>query len=230
VFDVIKSKCEERAAPLWRVGKDVRYRKKGSRFNYYGLDHTFRGLALSLKGSFQYRNAALALAALELLERKGYEIPGECVVRGLENTRWPGRMHTVSRNPRVILDGAHNPKAIRIVAESVRSEFTYDRLIVVLGAMEDKDIKGIVQGIVSIADYVIFTRAEYYRSAEPEVLMAHGRSLGIHCQAIPDLPGAITTAKGMAGADDLVLICGSLFIVGEALSHLDPKRFIPDGV
>jgi dihydrofolate synthase/folylpolyglutamate synthase len=139
-------------------------------------------------------------------------------------------MYTISRNPRIILDGAHNPKAIQIVAESIRREFAYDRILVVLGVMEDKDIKRIIKGIVSIADFVIFTRAEYYRSAEPEVLMAHGRSLGIEGQVIPDLSGAIKKAKEMAGADDLILICGSLFIVGEALSCLDPKRFTPDGV
>ena len=230
VLEVIRSKCEDRDAPFWRVGTDVRYRTRGSRFNYYGLDHIFRDLALSLKGTFQYRNAALALAAVELLERKGYEIPARSVKEGLENTHWPGRMYTVSQNPRVILDGAHNPKAIRILAESIRNGFTHDRVLVVLGVMEDKDIKKIIQGIVSIADYVIFTRAEYYRSAEPEVLLAHGRSLGIKGEVVPALPAAIDRAKEMAGPADLVLVCGSLFIVGEALTSLDPERFIPDGV
>jgi dihydrofolate synthase/folylpolyglutamate synthase len=208
----------------------VRYRKKGARFNYYGLDRNFRDLALSLKGAFQSRNAAVAIAALEILGRRGYAIPDENVVKGLGQTQWPGRMYTVARDPRILLDGAHNPRAISTALNSVRNEFTYDRLIVVLGVMEDKDIRGIIQGIVSVADYVIFTRAEYYRSAEPEVLLAHGRTLGMQCRVEPDLPEAIRKAKKMAGRDDMVLVCGSLFIVGEALSHLDPERFRPDGV
>ncbi len=230
VLEVIKAVCEDRAAPFWRVGKDVRYRTRGSRFDYYGLDRIFRDLELSLKGAFQYRNAALALAAVEILGRRGYEIPSACVSEGLRKTHWPGRMYTVSRNPWIILDGAHNPKAIRILADSVRKGCAYGRLVVVLGVMEDKDIKGIIQGIVPIADYVIFTRAAYYRSAEPDVLLAHGRSLGIECEVRAPLPGAIERAKEMAGTADLVLVCGSLFIVGEALSYLEPKRFIPDGV
>jgi len=229
VIHLFRSVCEERGAPFWRVGRDVRYRRTGTGFNYYGLQRALKNLEVSLKGRHQFRNAALALAGVEILERKGYAISSECIRAGLGRTSWPGRMHVVSENPRVILDGAHNPRATKTLADSIRKDFSNDRVIVVLGVMGDKDIRGIIRAIAPIADHVIFTRAAYYRSAEPEVLFSHGHSLGIAGEIIGNLPDAIDRAKAMAGPHDLVLVCGSLFTVGEALAILDPERFIPDG-
>ena len=105
---------------------------------------------------------------IEILERKGFEFSSREVVGGLKDTTWPGRMHIVSRDPLVILDGAHNPKAIKELANSIKSGFSYRRLILVIGVMEDKDIGNIMRGILPIADYVIYTRPDYYRSASPE--------------------------------------------------------------
>lgn len=228
VVALFRSICEERQAPFWRVGRDVRYRRTGSEFNYYGLHRNLKNLEISLKGRHQYRNAALALAGLEILGQKGYDVPSTCIQAGLQSTIWPGRMHIVSKNPHIILDGAHNPKATKTLADSIRDGFSYDRIIVVLGVMADKDIKGIIQAIAPIADHVIFTKPDYYRAAEPEVLFSQGYSLGVRGQIIPTLPRAIDKAKAMAGPRDVLLVCGSLFTVGEALTILEPEQFMPD--
>jgi dihydrofolate synthase/folylpolyglutamate synthase len=145
IVSLFESMCEAKKASLWRVGKDVRYR--------------------SLKGKFQNRNAALSLAVIEILERKGFKISSHDMEEGLKDTRWPGRMHVVSQEPLIILDGAHNPEAIRELARSIGNDFSYRRLILVIGVMEDKDVGKILKGILPIANYVYYTRPEYYRSA-----------------------------------------------------------------
>ncbi|MGD9075295.1 MAG: cyanophycin synthetase, partial [Desulfobacteraceae bacterium] len=217
-------------ASLWRVGKDFRYRSNGSRFSYYGLRRHFKGLEVGLKGKFQNRNAALSLAVIELLERKGYAFSSHDMVEGLKDTEWPGRMQVVSQEPLIILDGAHNPKAIKELAHSVGSDFSYRRLILVIGVMEDKDIGKILKGILPMADYVFYTRPEYDRSASPERLMNEGSSLGKPGQIVPDISDALDMAREVASPKDMILVTGSLFTVGEAMTYFDPETYQPDDI
>jgi len=230
VIKLFKAICEEKKAPFWRVGEDVRFRTKGGTLNYYGLKHTFRDLELGLMGRFQARNAALSLAVTELLELKGYNISESHVREGLKGTTWPGRMHIVSREPLIVLDGAHNPSAIRELAASLERDFEYGRLILVLGVMEDKDIDDMIRRIVSMADYAIYTRPDYYRSADPADLRDAAMPLGKPCEIVRKIPQALKRAKEIAGRQDLILICGSLFTVGEALVTFDPQKYKPDGI
>jgi dihydrofolate synthase/folylpolyglutamate synthase len=229
VVDLFQEICKQRKARLWILGKDIRYRSMGSRLNYYGFNRRLKDLEPCLKGKFQRRNASLALAALEILEKKGISISSEDIREGLKDAYWPGRMHTVSRDPLIILDGAHNPDAIRILSESIEKGINYKRLILVLGIMADKDTGRIIKKITPLADYTIFSRPEYYRSAEPEDLMKKASGFMKNGEAIHSLRKAIDKARSMAGPDDLVLITGSLFTVGEALSYLDPANYTPDG-
>ena len=222
--------CDEKKAPFWRVGKDIRYRSNESGFNYYGLDQNFRGLELGLKGKFQKRNAVLALGVIELLMRKGFEIPTAHIVEGVKEAFWPGRMQVVSKKPLIMLDGAHNPRAIRELARSVRDDLSYQRLILVIGVMDDKDIGKMMREILPIADDVIFTRARYFRSASPERLMQEASSMKKTGEIAPLLSEAIDRAKEIARSEDMILICGSLFTVGEAMTYFDPKGYKPDGL
>lgn len=222
--------CEAKKASIWRVGKDVRYRSNGSRFSYYGLKRTFKGLELGLKGKFQNRNAALSLAVIEILERKGLEFSSHNMEEGLKETRWPGRMHVVSQAPLIMLDGAHNPEAIRELARSIGNDFRYRRLILVIGVMEDKDVGKILKGILPIANYVFYTRPEYYRSASPERLMKVGSTMRRPGEIAPGIPVALDMAREMAGPTDMILVTGSLFTVGEAMTYFDPEKYRPDPI
>ncbi|NNG08058.1 MAG: bifunctional folylpolyglutamate synthase/dihydrofolate synthase [Desulfobacteraceae bacterium] len=230
IVSLFGSMCEAKKASLWRVGKDVRYRSNGSRFSYYGLRRTFKGLNLGLKGKFQNRNAALSLAVIEILERKGFKISSHDMEEGLKDTRWPGRMHVVSQEPLIILDGAHNPEAIRELARSIGNDFSYRRLILVIGVMEDKDVGKILKGILPIANYVYYTRPEYYRSASPERLMKEGSTLRKPGEIVPSISVALDMAREMAGPTDMILVTGSLFTVGEAMTYFDPEKYRPDPV
>jgi dihydrofolate synthase/folylpolyglutamate synthase len=226
IIKLFESWCNERGAPLWRVGRHVHYRRLPSGLlAYYGLKGRYQNLEVGLRGRFQFRNAALALLTLELLERKGLTIPGEAVRLGLADPLWPGRLEKVSAEPTVVLDGAHNAPAMRSLAHAVVSEFDFRELILVLGVMGDKDIPNILKPIVPLAGKVIYTKATYHRAADPRLLMEFGKEFGKAAEICPTVPGAIDRARSLAGKRDLILITGSLYVVGEAKSYLDPARY-----
>ena len=228
VIRLIRSVCEGQRAPFRRVGKDVRYRTIRSTLNYYGLSRTIRGLKPGLQGRFQYRNAALALAATEILERKGYAISSRDIREGLADTFWPGRVHILSRDPMIVLDGAHNPAGAGELAETIKRDFTFERLILVLGVMEDKDIRSILRRLVPLADHVIYGKPAYDRSADPKILMREAAPLGKPGEVVPILADAVKRAKALATERDMILITGSLFTVGEVLPLFDAKKYRPD--
>jgi len=228
VIDIVKAIARQKKAPLWRVGNEIRYRTTRKGFHYTGPHLRLEGLSLGLKGAFQSRNAALALGIVERLIQKGYAISAGDVRDGLAHTRWPGRMQVVSHAPLIIVDGAHNPPAIRTLAASVRKGFTYERLILVIGVMADKDLYPVLKGIVPLADYTIYSRPVYARAAPPERLMATAAPLGKPGEIAATLPQALDRARKMADPRDMILVCGSLFTVGEALTYFDPVTFKPD--
>ena len=230
VTGLFRDICMERNAPFFQVGKDVRYRDSESGLNYYGLTRKIKNINLRLRGSFQHRNAALAIGMLELLEKKGYTFDDELIKKGVEETTWMGRVQVLSERPLVVVDGAHNPGAAEVLAKAVKKDFSYSRLILVLGVMKDKDIKNIVKEIAGMADHIICSNPEYYRSASPEDLHRVVSAYSRRCEIIKSLPVAIAKAKKLAKPDDMILITGSLFTVGEALTVIDPVKYKPDGI
>ena len=135
----------------------------------------------------------------------------------------------VRTNPTILLDGAHNPGALKVLARSIKNGFRYRRLILVMGIMADKDIDQMMRAIVPLADYLICTRPLYSRAAQPEVLMKKAGPLGKPGETAPLLTDALTRAKEKAGSKDLIVVCGSLFTVGEALSYFYPESEKPEG-
>jgi dihydrofolate synthase/folylpolyglutamate synthase len=230
VIRLFESVAKQRSAPLWRVGKDARYRTTPSGFNYFGQKYRLNRLELGLRGKFQARNAALAVCVLERLEKSGYDISSRDIREGLRKARWPGRMQVLSENPTILLDGSHNPAAVRALAQSIKSGFSYERMILVIGIMADKDLGPILRGIVPFADYVFYTRPAYSRAAGPEALLSEARSLGRPGEKAALLTEALDRAREMADPKDLIVVCGSLFTVGEALAYLKPEDYKPDAL
>ncbi|MFC1838554.1 bifunctional folylpolyglutamate synthase/dihydrofolate synthase [Thermodesulfobacteriota bacterium] len=230
VIRLFRDICAERGAPFFRIGKDITYRRTSSGFNYYGIKKRVKDIRLTLKGEFQNRNCALAIGILELLGKKGYKFNREDIKAGIEETTWPGRIQVLSESPLIVVDGAHNPDAAGVLAKTVKNSFTYDRLILVLGIMADKDINSITGGLTSLADHIICSSPEYFRSASPEDLYKVVSARGKKTEIIKTLPDAINRAKKIAGKKDMILVTGSLFTVGEALTAIDPVKYRSDGV
>ena len=231
VVKLLESLCKKKGAPFWRVGQDARYRRLPSGLlGYYGLHKRFRNLSLGLMGRFQYKNAAVALLALEILKKKGIPVSDEAIQKGIADPLWPGRLEQVSSHPTIILDGAHNSSAMRSLAKAIRNDFIFKRLIVVVGIMEDKDIPHILKEIIPLAHSVIYTRPAYYRAANPQHIMEIAKKFKKDGEVKIPLSTAIERAREVADINDLILITGSLFTVGEAKSYLDPVHFPPENI
>ena len=221
VFDVISSVCGQRGTKLIAVGKDIFFEEvscddKGSVFNVSGIFGKYSGLECGLLGSHQIANAALSIGIVESLRFSGINISREAIRAGIKTAVWPGRLEVVSRRPLVVLDGAHNRASAKTLAEAVKRIFKYDKLKLVLGLSKDKDIKGILEELVPMSDSIIVTKSKVAeRSADPKEIKAMiGKSEDTVTTSCVD--EAMDTALSKAGARDLVLVTGSLFVVGEA--------------
>ncbi|MDZ7761888.1 MAG: folylpolyglutamate synthase/dihydrofolate synthase family protein [Desulfovermiculus sp.] len=230
VKDLIASRCREQQAPLYRLGQEIKARVTPNRLSYRGMHTDLKDLDLGLPGRHQGRNAALALAASELLANMGFWVHDTARRTGIAQTVWPGRMHLLSTQPRIMLDGAHNPAALKALAQSLQKDQSFQRIILIIGIMADKAAKPMLRAILPLADQIIFTRPVYERAMDPSRLRDQAQNLSHRHQIIDSLPQALETAKATAGPDDLILVTGSLFTVGEALSHLDPINWPPDPI
>jgi dihydrofolate synthase/folylpolyglutamate synthase len=218
VVGVLKATSSKHHAPLFRLGTDFRVRRntEGGSFQYQGLRRRWPSLEVNLIGPHQAGNAAMALAALEVLEKEGeLAIDPAAVERGLCNVYWPARLEVLEKDPLIVLDGAHNPPGAESLRDSLKNCFKYRHLHLVIGIMADKDIRGILRRLLPLAETAIFTQPRYTRAANPENLRRLARPYIQKHYVIPDLASAIQQAKQLAGPDDLICITGSLYFAGE---------------
>ena len=217
--------CQEKGTPFFRVGKEFRYaRAEDGDFDYEGLNRKLWSIHLNLRGFHQIINAATAFGAMEVLEDLGYRVSTDAMIEGLREVEWPGRLEMVSSSPRVILDGAHNPAGALVLKESLEKEFQFQRLILLIGIMKDKDIQSMLHLLAPLADHIILTRPHTDRATPPSLLKkALGRS-GKKAEIVEDLNEAIERGLSLVQKEDLLCITGSLYTVGDARAYFRPKR------
>jgi dihydrofolate synthase / folylpolyglutamate synthase len=177
-----------------------------------------------LAGRHQLRNLALAITAAEELKGCGFHISPRHIENGIRNTRWPGRFQVVREPdwPEIVVDVAHNPAGAWALRSALSTFYEGRRLVFVFGAMRDKAIQEIAQILFPLADQVIVTHADSPRAATPDEItkmIAHTQSQ-IDVVQEATVPAALERAQRMAGSDGVVVITGSIYIVGEALGIL----------
>lgn len=223
VAQVIEKTCLNCDAKLVRVGNDVVWQSLGFDAERQLLQVKGRldsyELSIPLLGGYQMGNAATAVAALEVLAEKGFNISRDSIISGLAKVSWPGRFQILSHRPLLVVDGAHNPDSARKLKQSLVQYFAFDRAILVIGVSSDKDVAGIISELVPVFDKVIVTRSRHPRAISIEQLIAAFRQYGVEVQAIEAVSEALSLALSMAGARDLVCVAGSLFVVGEAIEQ-----------
>ncbi len=231
VIELFAGICRAAGSPMYRLGKEIKSTKTGPMlFNYRGFSGILQGLNPGLIGDHQIRNATMALAAAELLREKGYIIHAAHMYQGIKQARWPGRMEVMRQNPTVLLDGAHNPEAWQVLRKSLKEYFSYKRLFMVIGVMQDKDIARMIEILTPEAHTVIFCKPKMERAATRELLGKHvSFSPSKRVLWIEDSARAVERALATASADDLICITGSLFTVGEAREYLLPGGSITSG-
>jgi dihydrofolate synthase/folylpolyglutamate synthase len=178
----------------------------------------FEHLPVPLKGEHQALNCGLALAMIDKLKAHGFVLPDDRVIEGLAETQLPGRMEQVHDQPRVIVDGAHNAESIYALIRALGAHISYDSLVMIFGCGQDKDIPGMLKQIALGADKVIFTRSRGNpRAADPDDLLVGFNDLtGKMAQSAATLEEALRLAGRAVSRDDLIIITGSFYLVGEA--------------
>jgi len=170
----------------------------------------------SLKGDFQEENASVALKVIELLS--GFKINDKAISDGLHSAQWPGRMQFVSK--RILFDCAHNPAGAAVLAKELR-KLSYNKIVLVLGIMGDKDIPSVCRHLERFADEIIVTHPRIERAAMPEEISRHlTKSYIIE----PDVCKAIERAN-LCCRNGLVVVAGSIYLIGEAFSCLNLEPF-----
>jgi dihydrofolate synthase/folylpolyglutamate synthase len=180
-------------------------------------------IATPLIGRHQLRNAALAIATAEELSKQGFAITAESIERGVRETRWPGRFQIVAAHdtaPEMVFDVAHNPAGAWALRSTLSSMYENRKLIFVFGAMRDKAIREITEVLFPLSARVIATAADNPRSAKPEEIGDAAARTGTEIELRPDIPAALDRARSAAGNDGVVVVTGSIYVVGEAMGIL----------
>ena len=214
---VLKSIAESQSAPFFCFKDAFRVRKNSDRtFNYYGIEHVWRNLHTGLTGGHQVNNAALVLAACEILIKNGLNLTLTNITYGLEKNKWPGRLEIVSETPLILLDGAHNFIAARYLARYLSENLSQRNITLIIGILDDKPYKAMLKDLLPLCKTAILTRPKIDRALAPEKLYAVAKEIIADVRIIPDVDKAIAHAFENASPDDVVCIAGSLYVVGEA--------------
>ncbi len=238
VLKGLEQRSRELNAPFYRVyfindGKETsslekpysflqKITEKGQYFSYHGFNLQLDDIFIPLRGSYQVTNALTALAAVELLEKEGFFVDEESLRKGLKSVVWPGRLELLKRNPLLIMDGAHNPKAMEKLSEALPRYFNYQRLFLIIGMLADKDTAAMLKHILPLADTVIFTKPVLPRAKDPAEIAAYA---GEHFKlknkfyVAPEHGAALEKALSLAGPKDAVLVTGSLYTVSDIRAY-----------
>jgi dihydrofolate synthase/folylpolyglutamate synthase len=214
VVKLLREIAQAVESPAYFLGTAFSFLLKNERlFDYIGIKQNLSHLAVALRGRHQLANASLALTALELASEH-FPVPEDALRRGLETVRWPGRLEVMSERPLVILDGAHNPEGVCALADELLELRRGRKIRLLFATMADKEWQLMLGTLAKLADEMIFTRVAMERSADPE-LLAKNIPISVPNRVIQDSQTALAAVLDSAQPDDIVVVAGSLYLLGE---------------
>ncbi|MBN2042238.1 MAG: bifunctional folylpolyglutamate synthase/dihydrofolate synthase [Candidatus Aenigmarchaeota archaeon] len=203
----IEKIAKERDSMLYRVKE--RARKLHSDLESQTVEYGCKRIRFPLLGDFQIDNLKTALETIEVLKDSD-EIPDEKIIHGIGKTKWPGRVEVIGREPLTILDGAHNPDGVKELTKFIKN-VDFRKMILVMGISKDKDKEGMTGKLFTLADKIILTKSSY-KAMDPSEIAKNGYIIE------KDPKKALEKAKELAGKDDLILVTGSLYLIGDIIS------------
>ena len=214
---VIEETCRERDCICRTVDQtqitDIRYGCETQAFSY----KTWNNVKISLAGSYQILNAALALEAVEALREIGFRLSDDQVCQGLLSTQWRGRFTLLQKDPAVIMDGAHNPGAAQELRRSLELYFKGRKLYYIFGMFKDKDYEKVIALTAPLAEHIITVETPGNPRALPaEALKEAVAKVNPSVEVAVSIREAVAKSLEMAGKEDAVIIFGSLSFLGEA--------------
>ena len=218
----VEAASRKKNATVHRLGDSFHIRRHpdGS-FTYDGLNHVWKKLRTGLLGSHQAGNAALALAACELLNRNGTAISFDDMQQGLLTQKWPGRLEVVTQSPMLLLDGAHNMMAVRELAKYLSTKLRDRRITLVSGILDDKAYPEMLRCLLPLCTRAVLTRPKIDRSLSPDTLFEVAKDIISNVKVIASVTEAVTHAMRTSAPEDVVCITGSLYLVGEVKEAIE---------
>lgn len=218
-MEVIKEVAREKNADLYfspnHKIKITEENEFGSIFDYSIGEHKLDNLKISMIGEYQIFNASLAVTTLLILRDKGLlKITDEEIRDGLNNTKWKGRLEVLKRNPTFLIDGAHNVQGINQLAKAIKL-FDYDKLILGIGILKDKDVSHMVELLAPMADIIVVTEVNMPRKLEAAELAKEIEKYNRNVYIEKEVKSAINKAIELASDRDLIVFGGSLYLIGE---------------
>ncbi|MPQ33063.1 bifunctional folylpolyglutamate synthase/dihydrofolate synthase [Clostridium estertheticum] len=236
-YDVIEKKCREKKCQLIKVPRDsaVYLGKENLKqvvsalmegkvpYNHNAITQKIEiktlnndySIDLALLGKHQLLNCSVAVHAIEALIGQGVIISKDNIIAGLINVVWPARLEVMNRRPLVVIDGAHNIDGIKNLTESIDMYFNYNKIILILGILADKQVEEMIKTIVPKVYRVITVTPHSERAELSEELKVQVEKYTSKCESIEDYELAYKKALSYCEDDDLLLVSGSLYMVGD---------------
>ncbi|MFD3449557.1 bifunctional folylpolyglutamate synthase/dihydrofolate synthase [Microbacteriaceae bacterium 4G12] len=221
---VIRSVSNSKKATVYKVGEQFSFTHMhsgddGEVFSFTGPFASYAGLKIMMKGAHQVQNASLAVMAIMYLKTYQSLIVEETHIRkGLLEAVWRGRFEQISYEPKIIVDGAHNPEGIDSLVKTVQAHYDNKKIIVLFSALGDKKIEEMITKLETIADEMIFTTFDFERAISPKLLAAHCHL--DHPRIFDDWQEAIDETVPTIGEDAVFLITGSLYFIARVRKYI----------
>ena len=182
----------------------------GVNFDFDGLEN----IRLPLIGSYQPKNAAVAITALRVLRQRGWNIPESAIRQGLEQVSWPGRFELLRHSPAFLLDGSHNAHGMRATVQSLRDRFPGQKFVFLLSIMADKDVDEMLELLLPLAKRFVTVAAHTPRAMPAQTLAEHIRVRGGTAEPAPSIEAGVARAVALGGSGPVCAL-GTLYFSGE---------------
>ncbi len=173
-------------------------------------------IKLPLLGKYQILNLAVAINTVEvLLSKENIHIDKECIEKSLEDVEWKGRLEIIKKSPLVVIDGAHNIGGIKSLSSTIDEYFQYKNMYLMLGILADKQVNEMIEVITPKAKKVFALTPHSERAELAEDLKREILKVNSNCEAFEDYEEAFLKVYKEADKDDLIIISGSLYMIGD---------------
>lgn len=221
---VIEKVCLQKQASLTVVEEEklskVKYGLLKQKFSY----GTYKQCEIGMAGTYQIKNACLAIEVVEALKGLGYEISEKALFKGLQNAQWLGRFTVIGKKPLFVVDGAHNEDASKQLAKSIEFYFTNKKIIYIMGVLKDKEYEKIIANTYSYASQIITIKTpNNERAMDAYELAKEVNKYHPNVTMADSIEEAVEMAYLMADKDSVILAFGSLSYLGRLTAIVEKK-------
>lgn len=219
---IIEKVCKEKKSELIKVEdnlinvkREIIQKNIGQQsFKLKTKEDTYN-ICLSLLGEHQIKNCIVVILAIEKLIKLGIKIEKIYIISALKKVKWPARLEIVNKNPLTVIDGAHNMEGIEGLKNNVNKYFKYNKLILILGILKDKQVEDMIKTLVPLADRVLTVTPHNDRGESSKELMHIALKYNNNCEYLEDYKECYNKGKSYYEEGDMILICGSLYMIGD---------------